>query len=274
MKKVLVYLGYKQSWSNIYNKHELLKYLGDIIYDIKVFKTIDDLQNYLNKEGQNFKNYILPVRVEDIIELNDANINSLFKIETTHLLELDNKKLFSKFVEKYNLKKFVPKYYTETSKEKDLVVLKPHISGFSDGIYKKKLCEVTPRELQKYVVQKYIFNSKEYAGYFVSYNGKITYSFAFERDFGNGEYIKLHDPCLHEKMVQVDNDTIKSLEKFLQPYKYTGASCFDYKIVDGKISVFEVNPRLGGSLSHGIYKELSEIIRELVKIYDKRKVFN
>jgi predicted ATP-grasp superfamily ATP-dependent carboligase len=274
MKKVLVYFGYKESWSNIYNKHELLKYLGDIIYDIKVFKTIDDLRNYLNKEGQNFKNYILPVRVEDIIKLNNANINSLFKIETTHLLELDNKKLFSKFVEKYNLKKFVPKYYTETSKGKKLVVLKPHKSGFSSGIYKKKLCEVTTQEFQNYVVQKYIFNSKEYAGYFVSHNGKITYSFAFERDFGNGEYIKIHDPCLHEKIVQVDNDTIKSVEKFLRPYKYTGASCFDYKIVDGKISVFEVNPRLGGSLSHGIYKELSEIVRELVKIYDKQKVFN
>lgn len=274
MKKVLVYFGYNESWSNIYNKDELLKYLGDIIYDIKIFTTIDSLRDYLNKEGQNYKNYILPVTVNDIVKLNNEIINSLFKIETTQLLELDNKKLFSKFVENYNLKKFVPKHYTEPSKGKELVILKPHKAGFSSGIYKKKLCEVTPQEFQQYVVQKYIFNSKEYAGYFVSHNGKVTYSFAFERDFGDGEYIKIHDPCLHEKIVQVDSDTIKSIEKFLKPYKYTGPSCFDYKIINGKISVFEVNPRLGGSLSHGVYKELSEIIRQLVKIYDERNVFN
>ena len=273
MKNILVYFGYKKSWSKIYNKDELLKYLSDIIHDIKIFTTINSLQDYLNKEGKNYKNYILPVRIKHIMELNDANINSLFKIENVQLEQFYEKKLFSNFVKKFNLQKYVPKYYTEQSSDNDLVILKPNISAFSDGVYTKKLFEVTKKEFKDYVVQKYIFNSKEYAGYFVSHNGKITYSFAFEREFGNGEYIKIKNPCLHEKIVQVDSDTIKSIEKFLKPYKYTGPSCFDYKIVDGKISVFEINPRLGGSLSDGRYKELSNIISELIKNYDKRKSF-
>jgi hypothetical protein len=95
MKKVLVYFGYKEDWSNIYNKNELLKYLSDIIYDVKVFTTIDTLRDYLKNEGKNYKNYILPVRTINTIELNDSKINTLFKTDTQHLKELDNKKLFS-----------------------------------------------------------------------------------------------------------------------------------------------------------------------------------
>jgi len=273
MKKILVYFGYKEDWSNIYNKDELLKYLNDIISDVKVFTTIDALRDYLKNEGKNYKNYILPVRTRNTIELNDAKINNLFKIETLHLKELDNKKLFLTFVKKNNLEKYVPKYYTEPAKGNELVILKPHTGGNSSGIYTKKINEVNKQEFEQHIVQKYIYDKKEYAGYFVSHEGKIVHSFAFERDFGNSEYIKVQNKYIEEKIISPDSNIITKVENFLKPYKYTGVSCFDYKIVNGELFVFEINPRLGGSLINKIDK-LSGIIRQLVNIYDKRNVFN
>jgi predicted ATP-grasp superfamily ATP-dependent carboligase len=34
----------------------------------------------------------------------------------------------------------------------------------------------------------------------------------------------------------------------LQAFDYSGTSCFNYKIADGRPKLFEINPRPGGSL--------------------------
>jgi len=280
MKNMLVFYGYHPDWKNIYDKNMLKNELRGIIDDVIIFKRIDELRNYLKTEGQNYKNYIMPSRIHHIHELNNANINSLFQIDSGWLKQLEDKKLFVDYVSKNNLHKFFPRIYTKACNrnEDKLVIVKPRDSAFSIGVYKKKLRELEDCEFDNNVVQEYIYESKEYAGYFVSHNGNITNAFAYVGEYGNTEYIKCaggkHDPTPQKRVIL--NDTIKSIfEKFLKPCSYTGTCCFDFKIKDRKIYVFEINPRMGGSLNVPKNKQdLIDIIRDLVKIYDIRNVYN
>lgn len=280
MKNMLVFYGYHPDWCNIYNKNMLMKYLHDIIDDITIIKDIELLRQYLKTKGQNYKNYIMPSRIHHIHELNDANINSLFQIDSGYLKQLEDKKLFVDYVSKNNLKNFCPRIYTKSCNrnEDKLVIVKPRDSAFSIGIYKKKLRELDDCEFDDNVVQEYIYESKEYAGYFVSHNGNITNAFAYVGEYGNTEYIKCaggkFDPTPQKRVIL--NDKIKLVfEKFLKPCSYTGTCCFDFKIKDRKLYVFEINPRMGGSLNAPKNeKDLTSIIRDLMKIYDIRNVYN
>jgi 5-formaminoimidazole-4-carboxamide-1-beta-D-ribofuranosyl 5'-monophosphate synthetase len=137
------------------------------------------------------------------------------------------------------------------------------------------LNEVTEEEFKNYVVQEYVTDSKEYAGYFVAYCGNIIYSFALVANFGDDEYIKnqdIHKSKPHD-IEYVDPETIKILELFLKPYNFTGTCCFDYKIKDGKHYIFEINPRIGGQLNY-LMKEYGDVVRKMIEIYDHRNVDN
>lgn len=280
MKKMLIFYGHYEGWFNIYNKTNLMEFLSDLIYDVKIFTDIPSLKSFLNGEGQQYKNYIMPSRIEHIHELNAAKINSLFKIDSGWLKRLNNKKLFIDYAIEYNLSKYIPRPYSKSSdrSENPLVIIKPDESCYSMGVYKKRLAELDDKEFENNVVQEYIKDPEEYAGYFVAYMGNITYSFAYLGNHGNTEFIKCdggkHDNT-PKKRVLLDNKIVNELQLFLKPTLYTGTCCFDFKIKDGNLKVFEINPRMGGSLNFPENKkDLTMIIRKLMESYDERNEYN
>jgi predicted ATP-grasp superfamily ATP-dependent carboligase len=49
------------------------------------------------------------------------------------------------------------------------------------------------------------------------------------------------------------------------PTGFTGTCCFDYKIKDDELRIFEINPRLNGALTSPWNKDdLAEVIRHLI----------
>ena len=257
-----------------------MDHLSDLLHDVKIFTDIPSLKHYLKTDGQNYKNYILPSITDHIRDLNDAGINSLFKIDSGWLDRLDDKKKFAEYSIEKNLTHYIPKIYfkADDRSSNTLVVVKQKYQVFSYGVSKKRLHEVKDWEFDESVVQEYIKDPIEYAGYFVVYNGNITHSFAYKGNHGNGEFIKCEggNPDTTPKTrVTLDDKIIKQLELFLKPTLFTGTCCFDFKIKDDNLKVFEINPRLGGSLTlEENRKDLTDIIRKLIEIYDDRNVYN
>lgn len=280
MKKNLIFYGYHKPWEIMYNKSSVMENLHNIIHGVKIFTDIPTLKQYLANDGKEYKNYILPTTVDHIHELNAGGIKSLFKIDSGWLKRFDDKKLFVEYSAEHNLLKYLPQIYSKESKrsENTLVIVKPKISAFSVGIYKKRLCDLTDSEFENNVVQTYIKDPTEYAGYFVAYNGNITFSFAYMGNHGNGEYIKCENGIYdntRKTRVLLDKKIVDQLELFLKPTLYTGTCCFDFKIKDGNLKVFELNPRLGGSLTLPENKEdFKTVIQKLMEIYDHRNEYN
>ena len=55
----------------------------------------------------------------------------------------------------------------------------------------------------------------------------------------------------------------------MQPGYFTGTCCFDFKMQNGKMRIFEINPRLDGALASPWNKEeLIKVIRDLIRNYE------
>lgn len=280
MKKAIIFYGYHKPWHIMYDIDKLTKNLSTIGDKVKIIPNISELKSYLKEEGQHYKNYILPITVEHIRELNAGFIKSLFKIDSGWLKRLDDKQLFIDYAIEHKISNHLPETYSKKSNLSGdtLVVVKPRVSSFSSGIYKKKLCQLTDADFEGNVVQEYIKNPFEYAGYFVAYNGNIIHSFAYLGHHGSGEFIKC-EGSKYDKTpktrILLDKDILAKFELFLKPPLYTGVCCFDFKIVNGALKIFELNPRLGGSLTlpenQGDFKD---VIQKLMEIYDLRNEYN
>ena len=274
MKRILVFYGYFDRWDKMYNRDELIPYIHELIDDVILMKDIDSLKKYLLVDGIANKNYIMPSQVNHIHELNEAGIKSMITVNSEQLRFLEDKKSFAYYVHRNRLTEFFPKYYNKFSDRKgdQLVILKPRDSTFSYGIYKKKLCEVEDWEFSNHVIQEYIYDNKEYDGVIVANKGEVTFGFAYVCEFDTDNYIKFQNEKPNFKSIKkiMMDDKIKSMfSKILKPCLYTGTCCFDYKVKNDKLYVFEINPRLDGALASPWNKDnLGEVIRESIKIYD------
>jgi hypothetical protein len=147
--------------------------------------------------------------------------------------------------------------------------VKPPLGGNSCGVYLTTIDKIPMDLWNTHVIQEYIQSDKEYAGYFVVKKGKIMFSFAYLRHYGNRIYIKGDslDKTTQER-IEIVSRHINVFEQFLLPLKYTGACCIDYKIVDGIPIVLEINPRLGGSLSFPQNRrDAADVILKLIEVF-------
>lgn len=281
MKRVLVFYGYYEYWDakfeswerNLYDKNSLLKKLSDSIDDVIIIENMNDLKQYLNGQGKDCKNYILPSLTWHVQELLHAGVKSLFSVSPHSYDKLINKKSFSKYLEENNFLQYSPRIYSMTSnRDSDqLVIVKHSCSAGSKGTTKKPLRQVEDWEFNEYIVQEYIHGSEEYDACFVLNKGVITLAFAYVCGFENPEHIKFQEgsKITSYKKIVLD-DKIKSIiEEILKPTCFTGTCCFDFKIKNGEMRIFEINPRLNGALASSWNKDdLVNVIRTLIQNSD------
>ena len=280
MKRVLVFYGYYEWWDEstswgkkLYEKAPLLQHLSEYIDDVIIIKDINSLRHYLNGDGLQCKNYILPTLQWYVQELLYSGIKSLFSANTGFFDKLCNKKDFFNMLKERNLLHYTSKVYSRSDNRNSdqLVVVKHSNMSSSVGLTKKKLNEVQDWEFDEHIVQEYVYGSEEYDAVFVFNKGKITMAFAFLCGFNEHEHIKAHPDtriATYNKVILDDN--IKNIiEEVMQPGYFTGTCCFDFKMQNGKMRIFEINPRLDGALASPWNKEeLIKVIRDLIRNYE------
>jgi hypothetical protein len=181
-----------------------------------------------------------------------------------------NKKMFDQYVMKFNLNKYVPQRYTYNDNSDKLVIVKPPCGGSSIGMYLSKIRDLSKEVFDTKLVQEYIKEDTEFTGNLVVQDGHILFGFVYYRYYGDRYYIK-HDSqdFTVQYKAPISQKYLDILEKFLLPVKYTGVCNVDFKLVGPKekIVVFEINPRLGGSLFfHNHYDDLAVMIFHLMNV--------
>lgn len=284
MPRVLVFFGFFEPWSrtenawdqNLYKKDFLLETLKDLIDDVVVVSDMNSLKSYLDGRGKDCINYILPTLEWDVEALLYTDIKSLFsiKIEPIHFKKLLSKKRFFEFLKKRNLLHLAPRIYSNScNRDSDqLVVVKHQFMSASQGVCKKKLRDVEDWEFNDYIVQEYIHGQEEYDAVFVFNKGNVVSAFAYLCGFKEKEYIKFKDDIkiASYKKVILDNTIVKKIEEIMRPFCFTGTCCFDFKLVNGELRIFEINPRIDGSLTSLWNKnDLADVIRDLITNFTK-----
>jgi predicted ATP-grasp superfamily ATP-dependent carboligase len=279
MHRVLVFFGFFEPWNrtenswdqNLYKKEFLLEALKDLIDDVIIIKDMASLKNYLNGNGKAFINYILPTLEWDVEALLYTNIKSLFSInlEPVHFKKLLSKKNFFEFLRERNLLHFAPRIYSRSCNRNSdkLVVVKHQFMSASQGVHKKILRDVQDWEFDEYIVQEYIYGSEEYDAVFVFNKGLATSAFAYLCGFEKKEHIKSQDDTkiTSYKKVILNDAIVKNIEEIMRPFCFTGTCCFDFKLQNGQMRIFEINPRIDGSLTSLWNKnDLADVIRNLI----------
>jgi hypothetical protein len=153
-------------------------------------------------------------------------------------------------------------------------LIKPKVSRNGYGcriITGSDLNELNTVPSNDYLAQEAIRSLTEYVTHCACRDGKILAHITYQTDFPSDTtndcqlVIKTSKtPKQSEKRINPQSQYLDVFQVFIKTLGYTGFCCFDYKIIGNTVKIFEINPRLGGSLmlpNH--HSDLKELFRAM-----------
>jgi hypothetical protein len=119
-----------------------------------------------------------------------------------------------------------------------------------------------------FVLQSFVSGGPEYVAHCVARNGRVLWHRAYAYEVDPRAAIRTPGNTGASHPVPLAPHHLAQIESLLLPLAYSGPCNIDYKLSDpGDIVVFEINPRLGGSLMQpdkidDLHAVLSCIVRE------------
>jgi len=273
---------YKKTYKNIKNnlifiiprvlfldwKHSLFKlnYIGYIKY-------IDN-DTYISKY---IKNHIklLPLDINSYTKYNNYE-NNIFKNNLDNIDILENKSKFCKYMIK-NFNNYIPKTYYYNFNDETYIV-DNFINNKNEKLIKKenygnsanniKIVYNIEPNLKNHIIQKYIEHKEYYVGHFLVLNGMILNKIYFYSTNKNENGILKGAIQNYQIKKNILNDTI--FNKIFKNLNYSGFACVDFIINSNKIIIFEINPRIGGSLIHN-KDYFIKFLNKLYNLYKNKK---
>ena len=116
------------------------------------------------------------------------------------------------------------------------------------------------------VLQEWIDGAEEYVTHLVCERGRVLWHRTYVYGLLPGETIRNDRRIASRTVVDLRDGDLAAMERFLVPTGYDGPCNVNFKRrADGRIAVFEINPRFGGSLMRpdGL-ADLAEAVRVLI----------
>lgn len=121
----------------------------------------------------------------------------------------------------------------------------------------------------KYLLQEIIEGPVEYSSIFLSYNGKVECELHMKYVYAKDMYVFPRVRCLKKESLNHVNYDKTIFYKIIEQSNFHGLCNFNYKIKDGRIVIFESNPRLGADIvDHPIDKQIG-LIQKYMDLVDK-----
>jgi carbamoylphosphate synthase large subunit len=257
-RKTLVFFGtHIIDWTQALSSANLLPALAEYV---------DNIIQTDQPENIPKSSYVIPLMEDHMLILHKHSIKAIMP-GLTAITSFRNKYLFHKYASEYKLNAYVPELYTSNKDINYPVIVKP-INGYASmGI---SIVETSDKILpeyfdtNKYIVEEYIAHKQEYVSHVVAKEGKIISCFTYCYTYEEEQNIK----CINSSsmaLIILDPQYVKILTLFLQPCTYSGVCNFNFRLKENNITIFEINPRMGGSLMQKEYKgDLVKIITTLI----------
>jgi glutathione synthase/RimK-type ligase-like ATP-grasp enzyme len=220
----------------------------------------------------------IPLSLQDMkTAIDRGGDKSLFVCDTVLPIDtLNNKYLFIQFIQRSGLEKHIPHvYYASHSGHAEIIndtdhmtfpiIVKRPLSISAAGSYVVK-SRPSPAILKSVfrkdcIVQAYITAPLEYSGNFSVYKGKVIEAVYHEEEIRKPHYIATGSKATYKTVSLSGTEIFETIFRLLD---YTGFACADFRIAeDGLIKIFEINPRLGGTLAKDTLR-LDQMIQEVV----------
>lgn len=222
---------------------------------------------YENFEDADFKNFdlVIPLNIHDLMicnERRDELVNQIIPIPSAEAIHKCNQKNeFIDLLNKNGLNRFLPSINTAL---KFPYILKNPIGeyGKSTFIISNKQDELKfAQELLNHVFikQELISGKYEYATHVLFKNNKIINHVTLKYTHPKSEYVQGNSVYISKTLHNTNRKHLSEMESILRLIEFEGLCCFDYKISNGQIKLFEINPRFGGSLTDYFFSMLRHL---------------
>jgi predicted ATP-grasp superfamily ATP-dependent carboligase len=220
-------------------------------YDIKIYN-IDELNEENIKET--YKIFTITINIYKQI-YNYKNF--IFNIEPNIDL-FDNKINFYNFLRNKKYKNLInPKcyYYNDNNK-----IYKPNKNILTKKIIKPALSYAGKNmkiiyNIQNYInnkniiIQKYYEHEYYYTGHFLVKDGTIHKYIYFKSQRNTNKKLIVKGSIKNYIYIQeIDSNLFAIIIDIFKSVNYSGFACVDFTIIMNKLLIFEINPRIGGSL--------------------------
>jgi hypothetical protein len=218
----------------------------------------------LTKEVVLKSDLVVPLDMLGVLEANRFKhllVNQIIPVpdKATALL-CDDKKAFNNRALELGYGKYIPKM---GSNLKLPFILKKRIAASSAHAY-KVLTDQDRNSFQRlfndsaFFSQEMVPGNAEYATHVLIKNGRIEFDLTLKYLYSGNYPIKGKDVS---STTITRSQHVPLFEKLLNDISYSGLCCFNYKELNGKPMIIEINPRFGGSLCSYFPSALSAAIK-------------
>ncbi len=239
-----ILIGPREGWEN-----KLSERLAQSKYDA-VFSDFNDL----NLRSFDF---IVPARLKDAKALRDASPDFANKyILPPHEAEklFADKLRFSELMLDGKYARFVPRPVDLTSHHYPYMIKARHGAAGKNTYIVKNPGDASRYEDHLKSVpfyrENYVPGRLEYATHILINDGEIVYSMTNAYDMGDEWKVKgkIARPVHTQIGLVTSPDFLAIFRDILNTFLFRGTCCIDYKILDKKPMIYEINPRCGHSL--------------------------
>lgn len=257
-----------KSWENSLKKSTWLD-----VYHMS-FKNIDKIIDYSKNYGIEIlfaNNYSSQLAIfENQDKLKNAGLKFIVNSKKT-LKNLVDKQLFYEIMLENGFGEYVPKYYKKPKEVKFPCMVKIKSGGAGRGMFiahsKKDL-----KKLEKnMILSEYLPSKTEYATSIFLKDGKILKHATYAKTSNKDVYILQHEKKKDIKTEKSDTPFLELFEKIIRIMSGDDKYCqcsINYKIQDGIPKIFEINPRIGYTLSRfpDDFKEMMDCYLEELEV--------
>ncbi len=108
----------------------------------------------------------------------------------------------------------------------------------------------------EFFTQEYIEGSDEYAMHIIMHKKEVIYYKTMKYTFEQNKFVKGSRYKQYSQTIVDHSHFIDQFQNILNTINYEGICCIDYKVINEYIKIFEINARMGASLSEYIDEAL------------------
>jgi len=248
--KVIVYGAHSQDWmSALAPEAQVWKQLPQV-ESVTHLVEGQEAPHYLIKDS---KNVVLIPLMETHRYAMPTEFNSLTSPVGT-IQTLSNKRFYQLAMREKGFAEYVPEYWSQEHDPIFPCLIKRENLNAGNGVSWIENIEELNRirqdpifSGQSYFFEEVIQGEEEFVTHLVAKNGNILLTHTFCYSMGND---KIRVPGNFQKIRHVDIPMRLKIifEAIMKSFDYSGPANIDYKINNGIPKIFEINPRMGGSL--------------------------
>jgi len=267
-QRVIIYGFHSEDWNLALGPNSKV---WKLLPNVDKVLAVEGLPEFLPKRKLFFNDCTIPLMENHIKTIPDSSTTLKPRLEI--LEKFANKKHFHLLLKDLNLDQYQPNVYSDQNITKFPIVLKRTNLNACQGIKiiftRQELNDSLSQDMwrgKEIIIQEFIENTNEFVWHAVYKDGVRLWDTTIK-------YVKSNSLILRDPNSEIDSiifetnpDATKVFDQIMCNTNYSGPCNIDFSYKSSNLKIFEINPRIGGSLMKPENRELlAQALKTIIK---------